>query len=171
MDEKHPEPTVGVHSGIILTDNNSQADMMRSLEGEFEWSPGQSAEGPVTILASGADRIVYVYRNGIQIGRAAISIDSPQQPLGGHAFTMLEGLAETTSAFVPGRPGHRWMAVRTEGGTTLEDLGQRVHVAPAFAEKVYDIVSPGTTIVVTDALALRPLPSAHSVFLMESARK
>jgi hypothetical protein len=63
------------------------------------------------------------------------------------------------------------MAVRTEGKTTLEDIGRRVHVSQAFAEKVYDIVSPGTTIVVTDAPALRPSPSAHAVFLMEAARK
>ncbi|MGZ5002527.1 MAG: hypothetical protein ACXWBM_04970, partial [Chthoniobacterales bacterium] len=105
------------------------------------------------------------------IGRAAFTIDNPERPLGGHAFTMLEGVAQTPSTFVPGRPAHRWMAVRTEGKTTLEDLGRRVRVSPAFAEKVYDIVSPGTTIVVTDAPALRPLPSAHAIFLMEAAKQ
>jgi hypothetical protein len=84
---------------------------------------------------------------------------------------MLEGIAEMPSAWVPGRPAHRWMAVRTEGKTTLEDLGHRVRVSPAFAEKVYDIVSSGTTIVVTDAPALRPSPLSHAVFLMEAAKK
>ena len=84
---------------------------------------------------------------------------------------MLEGIAETASTFVPGRPAHRWMAVRTEGNITLEDLGRRVRVPPAFAEKVYDLVSPGTTVVVTDAPALRPSPSAHAVFLMETAKQ
>ncbi len=122
-------------------------------------------------MASGTDQTIYVYRNGIPIGRAAFKIDDPERPLGGHAFTMLEGVAETPSTFVPGRPAHRWMAVRTEGKTTLEDLGRRVRVSPAFAEKVYDVVSPGTTIVVTDAPALRPSPSAHAVFLMEAAKR
>ena len=61
------------------------------------------------------------------------------------------------------------MAVRTEGETTFNDLARRVHVPPAdFAAKVYDVVAPGTTIVVTDAPALRTSPS---VFLMESAGK
>jgi hypothetical protein len=50
-------------------------------------------------------------------------------------------------------------------------LGSRVRVSPAFAEKVYDIVSPGTTIVVTDAPALRPSPAAHAIFLMEAAKR
>jgi hypothetical protein len=167
--EKHPQPTVATHAGILLAAADSEPDL--SGPNEFEWNPEQSAQGPITILASGADETVYVYRNGIPIGRAAFKIDNPHQPLGGHAFTMLEGVAETPSAFVPGRPAHRWMAVKTEGKTTLEDIARRVRISPAFAEKVYDIVSPGTTIVVTDAPALRPSPAAHAVFLMEAAKQ
>ena len=54
---------------------------------------------------------------------------------------------------------------------TLDDLGRRIRVSPAFAEKVYDIISPGTTIVITDAPALHPSPSTHAVFRMESATR
>jgi hypothetical protein len=171
VDHKHPQPTIATHTGILLSNANSDPDISRPLDTEFEWTPGKSVEGPITILASGADETVYVYRNGTAIGRAALKIDDPQRPLGGHAFTMLEGVVDTPSTFVPGRPAHRWMAVRTEGKTSLEDLGRRAHVAPAFAEKLYDIVSPGTTIVVTDAPALRPSPLGHAVFLMESAKR
>jgi hypothetical protein len=127
-------------------------------------------EGAFVRFKSDLLRLI-VYRNGIPIGRAAFKIDDPQQPLGGHAFTMLEGVAETPSAFVSDRPAHRWLAVRTEAKPTLEDIARRVHVSPAFAEKVYDIVSPETTIVVTDAPALRPSPSAHAVSLMEAAKQ
>ena len=171
VDEKHPQPTIATHAGILLANTDSEPDISHPLQTEFDWNPERSAQGPITILASGADEMVYVYRDGIPIGRAAFKIDNPGQPLGGHAFTMLEGIAETPSAFVPGRPAHRWMAVRTEGKTTLEDLGRRVRVSPAFAEKVYEIVSPGTTIVVTDAPALRPSSSRQAVFLMESAKQ
>jgi nucleotide-binding universal stress UspA family protein len=45
-----------------------------------------------------------------------------------------------------------------------EDVMRRVRVSPAFAERVYDIVSPGTTIVMTDAPALRRSASAHAIF-------
>ena len=170
VDEKYPRPTIAIHAGILLTDGSSEPDISRPLEGEFEWTPEKSVDGPITILASGADHTIYVYRNGISIGRGTFTINDPERPLGGHAFTMLEGVAETPSTFVPGRPAHRWMAVRTEGKTTLEDLGRRLRVPAAFAAKVYDLVSPGTTIVVTDASALRSSSSAHAIFLMEQER-
>jgi hypothetical protein len=63
------------------------------------------------------------------------------------------------------------MAVGTEGSTTLADLARRVRVSPEFAEKVYDLITPGTTIVVTDAPALPSTSSPHRVPLMEDARK
>ncbi|HLW35003.1 MAG TPA: L,D-transpeptidase [Chthoniobacterales bacterium] len=171
VDEKRPEPTIAAHPGILLSPTGSSEDFSGSVNGEFEWSPERSPDGPITILASGADKTIYVYRNGIPIGRAPFEIDNPRKRLGGHAFTMLEGIGENPSSFVPDRPAHRWMAVRTEGTTTLEEIGRRVHVSPAFAEKVYDLVEPGTTIVVTDAPALRPSRSAYAVFRMEAAKK
>ena len=171
VDEKHPQPRIASHAWILVSSMDSGADMSEPLLSEFEWNPDRSVEGPITILASAADEMVYVYRNGIPIGRAAFKIDNPQQPLGGHAFTMLEGVAEAPSAFVPGRPAHRWMAVKTEGKTTLEDIGRRVRVSPVFAGKVYDIVSPGTTIVITDAPALRPSRPSHAILLMEAAKQ
>ncbi len=168
--EKRTEPTIGLNPGIFLSSGDANMDISRPLAGEFEWNPDRSAEGPVTILASGADKTVYVYRNGVPIGRAAFKIDNPRQRLGGHAFTMLEGVADKPSVILPERPAHRWMAIRTEGTTSLNDIARRVSIPRAFAEKVYDIVSPGTTIVVTDAAALRPSPSTHTVFLMEAAK-
>ena len=63
------------------------------------------------------------------------------------------------------------MAVETEGKTTLADLARRVRVPPEFAAKVYDIVLPGTTIVVTDAPALPASSSTQPVPLMEAEQK
>lgn len=171
VDQAPSEPTIGERPGLLLPPNDRTGDLSRSIDGEFEWNPDRSRDGPITILASGADKTVYVYRNGVPIGRASFKIDNPKQRLGGHAFTMLEGVGENPSIFVPERPAHRWMAVRTEGTTTLEEIGRRVHVSPAFAEKVYDIVAPGTTIVVTDSPAVRSSPSAYAVFRMEAAKK
>jgi hypothetical protein len=171
IDQKQSEPTIAGHLGILLPPNDSSEGFYGSTSGEFEWFPERSPDGPITILASGADKQVYVYRNGIPIARASLKIDDPQQRLGGHAFTMLEGVTEAPSTFVPNRPAHRWMAVRTEGNTTLEDIGRRVHVSSDFAEKIYDIVSPGTTIVVTDAPATRSSSTSNSVFLMEATKK
>ena len=140
--------------------------------GGYEWTPERSLEGPITILASAADKTVYVYRNGEPIGRAVLQIDDPKRLLGSHVFTMLEGLkrdakrvcARSSGASVDGRK-------RTEGNATLSDLSRRVQVPPEFAEKVYDILLPGTTIVVTDAPALPSASSERAVPLMEDERK
>jgi hypothetical protein len=169
VDTKESKPVLTTHPGILLTTQG--ANITQPMEGEFEWKPEPSLEGPITILVSGSDRTVYVYRNGIPIGRAVLTIKNPARPLGGHAFTMLNGVTQTPSAFVPGRSAHQWMAVKTEGKMTLNNLGHRVSVPPLFAEKLYDIVAPGTTVVVTDAPALHASASSHPVLLMEEERK
>jgi hypothetical protein len=169
VDQKTAEPIFAAEPGILLAPKESK--ISQALEAPFEWDLQASPEGPVTILASGADKIIYVYRNGTPIGRAAFEIDDPKRPLGNYAFTMLAGFADTTSAFVPGRPAHRWFAVKTEGQISLNDLGRRIRVAPEFAEKVYDIVSPGTTVVITDAPALRTPHKDRAVLLMEGGKK
>lgn len=172
LDEKSTRPGFTAQPGLLLA--VGEDDSIPAIPTEFAWNPQRSNEGPITILVSGADKTVYVYRNGIPIGRATLKIDDPAQPLGSHAYTMLEGVAETASAFVPGRPGHRWMVVETESKnreTTLEELGRRVHVSAEFAERIYDVVTPGTTIVVTDAPALSGPTSKRAVRLMEEERK
>jgi hypothetical protein len=172
LDEKSTRPGFTAQPGLLLA--VGEDDSIPAIPTEFAWNPQRSNEGPITILVSGADKTVYVYRNRIPIGRATLKIDDPAQPLGSHAYTMLEGVAETASAFVPGRPGHRWMVVETESKnreTTLEELGRRVHVSAEFAERIYDVVTPGTTIVVTDAPALSGPTSKRAVRLMEEERK
>jgi hypothetical protein len=168
VDKKTSKPALAAHPGMILWPQDSE--ILPPIEREFEWNPERSPEGPITILASAADQAVYVYRNGIPIGCATLAIDDPKRPLGSHVFTMLSGFTETPSAVVPDRPGHRWVAVKTEGKTTLDDLARRVRVPREFAEKVYDTILPGATIVVTDAPALSPTSSAR-VPLIEEERK
>jgi hypothetical protein len=169
VDEKTSEPALAAQPGMILWPQDS--GIMPPSESGFEWNPERSPEGPTSILVSAADKTVYVYRNGSPIGCATLEIDDPKRPLGSHVFTMLSGFTEAPSAVVPDRPGHRWMAVKTEGKTTLDDLARRVRVPLEFAEKVYDLVLPGTTIVVTDAPALPSSSTGHSVPLMEEERK
>ena len=172
VDDKASRPTFASRPGLLFAATDD--DFSRPIQGEFEWNPERSGDGPITILASGADKAIYVYRNGVPIGRATLKIENTAEPLGGHAYTMLDGFAETTSAFVPGRPARRWMVVKTDSRSneaTLEDLGQRIHVAAEFAGKLYDIVTPGTTIVVTDSPALPRSSSSRTILLMDTGRK
>ena len=59
-------------------------------EGQFEWHPEDAPTGPVSIILSTLDQQAYVYRNGIEIGRAAASTAGLGQGLGSHVYSALD---------------------------------------------------------------------------------
>ena len=126
----------------------------------YRWTPEKSPEGPLTILVSTADQRVLVIRNGIEIGRAKISVAAGIAPFGTQAYVLLAGDSAAPSAVVPGRPGRNWQAIPMPGyaakpGTTLDsEATRRVAVSPEFASLVYDQLVPGTTLVLTDAAVM-----------------
>jgi len=155
-DNKSTQPHFASNPGVLLAPKDFTPEMLKPLaKGEYQWEPERSMSGPITMLVSAADRTVYVYRNGEPIGRAAIEVKGR---LGGHVFTMLEGVTASESALVPGSPGRVWMNVQSDAATRSGDfasLSKRVRISPEFAGKVYDALKPGATIIVTDQPAVR----------------
>jgi hypothetical protein len=155
-DNKSSQPHFASNPGVLLAPKDFTPEMLKPLAtGEYQWEPERSMSGPITMLVSAADRTVYVYRNGEPIGRAAIEVKGR---LGGHVFTMLEGVTAGNSPFVPGSPGHVWMNVESDAATRGGDfasLSKRVRISPEFAGKVYEALKPGATIIVTDSPAVR----------------
>jgi L,D-transpeptidase catalytic domain len=149
-----------LHPGLLLASANLEGNAtLRSLpepSGQAEWTPEKALSGPISILLSGADRTVYVYRNGVLIGRAAVSIVDPTRALAPGVFVMLEGTDDSPNRFVPGRPGHRWQAVslpKENGELAAHDAYDRVRMPQTFAKQVYDVLERGTTLMVTDRTA------------------
>lgn len=157
-DDKTMQPHLAANPGLLLAPKDFTPAMLKPLEKMgYDWQPQRSPNGPITILASAADKAIYVYRNGEPIGRAAIEIEG-RAPLGGHVFSLLEGVTEKPSWWAPNRPARKWSTVSTdEAGRNIsfDDLGKRVHMNPEFASKLYDEIKPGTTIIVTDMAAAR----------------
>ncbi len=154
-----PQPRFAANPGMILAPDDFTPEMLRPLKrGDYDWAPGRSQKGPLTMVLSGADRAIYVYRNGNPIGRAALEI-SGSGPLGSQVFTLLDGVGSKSSAWVPGRPSLHWMRVSYEKGSRLDadDLGRRIAVNPLFAAEVYDVIQPGTTVIVTDEPVARKI--------------
>jgi hypothetical protein len=116
------------------------------------WEPEKSPDGPVSIVVSGADGRVIVLRNGIEIGRAKVTIANPTQPLGTHAFVMMEKGGDS--------PKPRWVAVGMPGYS--DDRGKeldaaqiaRVVMPESFRASVGAILAPGATLFVTDSPVL-----------------
>ena len=73
-----------------------------------------------------------------------------------HVFTLLEGTTNRLSWLVPGRPARRWMSVTDTGnGAEADRIASRLRLNPEFAGKVYDTLTPGTTVIVTDQPVVR----------------
>jgi len=126
----------------------------------WHWQPEASPDGPVTIVMSAADQRVIVIRNGIEIGRSRIAFSEPGKALGTHAFIVKAGAGTGESVILKGAAAHDWMAVQMPGygdaaGTDLSSaVGGRIHVPKDFASQVYPLITPGTTLLVTDAPVL-----------------
>ena len=150
-DGKTPVPHLASNPGLLLAPKDFTPAMLRPLaHSEYEWHPERSANGPITIVVSAADKEMYVYRNGNPIGRAAVEI-SGRGALGDQVFSMLEGTTDRESWLAPGRAGRPWMSVTSRGGSTdVEKIAGRLRVNPEFGHKLYDVMAPGTTVIETD---------------------
>lgn len=156
-DGKTPVPRMAADPGLVLAPQDFSPEMVRPLaRGEYDWAPQRSPSGPVTLVLSRADAAVYVFRNGNAIGRAPVEIEGSGR-FGEHVFTMLDGTAGRPSWWVPGRPARSWMRVTSERGPRVnaDQMRSRVRVNPVFAARLYDILEPGTTVVVTDEPVVR----------------
>ena len=126
----------------------------------FAWNPSKAPSGPLTVLVSTADERVLVIRNGIEIGRARIAVTPGQERIGTQAYVLLAGDAGRESTVVPGRPARLWQSIPMPGyaarpGDTIDPaVTANVRVPPEFAARVYDLLVPGTTLVLTDARIL-----------------
>jgi hypothetical protein len=139
----------------------------------YRWVPQKSPEGPVSILVSGADQRVLVLRNGVEIGRAKFGLVG-KEPLGTHAYVLMEGTRDEASRVVPGRPALNWLALTVPTQSALPNapegldprLARRIVVPPGFAEAVYAALLPGASVVVTDAPVLSRTTSGQALTVL-----
>ncbi|MCW1922324.1 L,D-transpeptidase [Luteolibacter arcticus] len=158
-DGKVPTPYLADNPGQLLAPKDFTPKMLEQLgEGQYEWQPERSKTGPITIVVSSADKMMYVYRGGNPIGRAVVEITG-WGALGEHVFSLLEGATTEPSKLAPGRNARRWMSVKTEKAmfADADKVASRLRFNPEFATKVDDILTPGTTVIVTEREVVRKL--------------
>jgi hypothetical protein len=155
-DGKTPVPHLASSPGLILAPKDFTPEMLRPLaSNDYDWNPERSASGPITIVVSAADKAIYVYRNGTPIGRAPVEVGG-RGALGNHVFSLLEGTTGRQSSLAPGRQARRWMTVTNNGRRAdAEEIAARLRINPEFAGKVYDTITPGTTVIITDQPVVR----------------
>jgi L,D-transpeptidase-like protein len=140
--------------GRLLSGKTGEPSAPTLGAGRFEWHPEKAPTGPVSIILSTSDQQAYVYRNGIEIGRAAVSTTGLGQDLGSYVYSALD-------KFDPN--GRReWISTASFGHASAPDikgLATRVAIAPEFLEHARTAVVPGTTLIITD---LRVTEQTHS---------
>ena len=165
-DGKVPVPHLASSPGLLLAPKDLSSETVRPLaSNEYDWKPERSASGPITMVVSAADKAIYVYRNGTPIGRASVEVGG-RGALGNHVFSLLEGTTGRASSLVPGRAARKWMTVTSTGRRAdAEEIASRLRINPEFAGKVYETISPGTTVIITDQPVVR---SRRNAAILES---
>jgi len=119
------------------------------------WLPELSPSGPVSIVLSQGSQRVVVYRNGIEIGRARLTVTG-DAPLVNHALVLTERPSDVPDPFVPDPTKLSWLRVGVPGhmgeqGTQVDPTAvARIKLPADFVARVNGILTPGATLLVTN---------------------
>lgn len=118
------------------------------------WDDAAAPDGPVSILASLADRRVYVLRNGLRIGSAELAVAEGFHRDGAVVFVAGQGKAAKDAV-----PATRtWVVYPIRGSLgdlSMDALASSLRVPQAFVARIQAVLAPGTSILITDQPALR----------------
>ncbi len=124
---------------------------------EYIWNPEASQTGPVGIIVDLTHQMLYVYRDGKQIGRAAVSTGIKSHPTAPGTYT-IETKNETYhsekyhEASMPWMERLTWDGMAIHGGNNPGKPSSHgcIHVPLDFAEKLYGITQKGDTVLISD---------------------
>jgi hypothetical protein len=142
----HEDPVKRPAAGVLapaLAGVTPQASQVLTAEGAFTWNPAAAPSGPVSIIVSTGDQQVVVLRNGVEIGRAhAVVAQATNQP---QVMTFAGGA----------RPQWIQVGVSDLKGESAEIIStervEQMRLPPAFVAQMRSVITPGTTVLVTQA--------------------
>ncbi|WP_448481093.1 L,D-transpeptidase [Pseudoxanthomonas mexicana] len=141
---------------------------------EVYWNEAASSEGPVSILVSLYDQRVSVLRNGVLIGSAPLQKIQDFALNGTVLLVMTTEMEDIPSLLDPQQKEHRWVAHRVLGEAdtpmpSLRSLGDALWIPQDFARRLYGILTPGTTVLLSDLPGVRATPAEQpTVPVLES---
>ena len=111
--------------------------------GAIVWKPEKAPTGPVSIIVSSADGAAYVYRNGVEIGRAPVA--GLRGVKGSYVYSAL--------ADVDAEGRRDWLSTVSVGGRApnVKDLVKQARVDQQFLARARALITPGTALILTDA--------------------
>jgi hypothetical protein len=150
---KKSTPSKSATPASILISSEARNSVDKSIpKGEVVWEPQRSIHGPISLLLSYADKTIYVWRNGVQIGQSPVGFKADDQALPEGVFLMLEGNEPANPDF-PGIDIHPWSVLSLSGGEVKGDIVtyMRDHfsIPDEFRAAVNKELKPGTILLAT----------------------
>lgn len=165
-------PSIAHPAVLAPVAGDGSATTPRNILAGYYWNQTLAdAEGPVSVLVSLADRRVYALRNGVAFAEAALDA-AEGFAIGG---SVLAVMGATGGDAAPGPPDperarRSWNAYPVLGvdAESLAMLQLRLQerplgVDPGFARRLYAMLEPGSTVLLTDLPAVRPDPAAPAL--------
>src|SRR5438128_9190113 len=135
--------------------------------GEYWWNPQLSPSGPVVMLVSIPQQTIYVYRNGILIGRSTVSTGAKGHSTPGGVFSILEKKKTHHSkkydnAHMPYMQRLTWSGVAMHSGNLPGYPASHgcIRLPYDFSQLLFNATSKGGTVVVGDGKT--PVPHLAS---------
>ena len=149
----HSQPSIVAHPGGILS-AIAEAEMEQAVAKLAEKSlpPADrhaDMQHAAAVLVSGADREMYILKDGEIVAKGAVTIREPQAPLGSHVFVLVGPHSDRRSL--------RWKAVSYSPSKTKLGLNDgdavilsRLQPAPDMAKRIIELMHPGLVLTLTD---------------------
>ncbi|MBE2292051.1 MAG: L,D-transpeptidase [Xanthomonadales bacterium] len=167
-------PTTLVYPAVLAPVSAQGLPLAAPEEGGqgYRWDDAVAPEGQVGVVVSLADQRIYVLRAGVPIGEAPLELPPGQPPFHGTTlFVMGEGAGQGASLLDPTQPARTWTAypilgqadpaAATDAPTPAhQDLLAQpslpLRLPEGFSQRLYQVLVPGTTVLVTDLPGIRP---------------
>lgn len=151
----------------VLAPVNARGQALPESEGgapdKAWWDDAAAPSGQVGILVSLHDQRLYVLRDGVMIGESPLKADALPAFQGTTLFVMAQGYSDTPSPLDAQQRLHQWTAYpllgqdRAQATPDLLATPSLPMALPAdFARQLYQVLVPGTTLLVTSLPAVRP---------------
>jgi hypothetical protein len=131
--------------------------------GEYWWNPQLSPNGPVVALVSIPQQTIYVYRNGILIGRSTVSTGSKGHSTPGGVFSILEKKQTHRSkkydnAPMPYMQRLTWSGIAMHSGNLPGYAASHgcIRMPYDFSQLLFSATAKGGTVVVGDGKTPTP---------------
>src|ERR1700732_4159550 len=125
--------------------------------GDYVWHPEISPAGPVVIIVSLPEQRMYVYGNGVRIGRSTVSTGKPGKATPTGVFTVLQKKVDHESSIykgaqMPHMQRLTWTGIAMHAGNLpgYPASAGCVRLPVDFAAKLYLVTTIGTTVIIAD---------------------